>query len=140
MLDILGLYKVLKTRDLTSEESGWVTAWLKKYPYFAYAHFLKARETGDEAALFQAAVYAPVRPLLRRFMEDTAPIDHTLPVSGDNIPPAGGLHPAVRLPLTMYLPVVVADHTLPAWGVHIPGRPDGRGYAFLNHWLGVEVQ
>ncbi|MDX1907350.1 MAG: hypothetical protein SF053_09985, partial [Bacteroidia bacterium] len=47
---------------------------------------------------------------------------------------------AVRLPLTMYLPVVVADHTLPAWGVHIPGRPDGRGYAFLNHWLGVEVQ
>jgi len=65
----LFLYQHLLHARLDEAGEQIVSSWITKYPYFALPHYLKARQTKEKDALFRAALYAPNRALLKRFMD-----------------------------------------------------------------------
>lgn len=65
----LFLYQHLLHARLDGEGEQIVSSWILEYPYFALPHYLKARQTKEKNALFRAALYAPNRTLLKRFMD-----------------------------------------------------------------------
>ena len=65
----LELYQKVLNHRLEEPEMDQVEAWIRQYPYFALPYFLKARQTKDKMALFEASIYASNRFLLKRFMD-----------------------------------------------------------------------
>ena len=67
----LELYQKVLNQRLNELETDQLEAWIRQYPYFALPYFVKARQTKDQSALFEASLYAANRFLLKRFMDGT---------------------------------------------------------------------
>lgn len=56
---------------MSDTESEQVLVWMEEYPYFVLPYFMEARRRGEKDALFGAALLAPNRILLKRYVEGT---------------------------------------------------------------------